>query len=322
MQYRKLGKTELQVSEIGFGAWGIGGEMWKGSNDDESIQALHAAIDEGVTFIDTALAYGDGHSEQLIGKVLKDRNEKIAVATKIPPKNWKWPAQGDIPVAEVFPHDYIIEATEKSLRNLGVERIDVQQFHVWHDNFMEQNGWQDAAAKLKEEHKIRFFGVSVNDHEPQNAIKVVEQGVADTVQVIYNIFDQSPENDIFPACMKHNTGMIVRVPFDEGGLTGKITPETTFPERDWRNRYFRGERKQQVWDRIQKLEKLLGDEAQTLPELALRFCLSHPAVSTVIPGMRTVKNVRANCAVSDGRLLSDELRNELKKHRWQRNFYE
>lgn len=322
MQYRQFGNTELTVSEIGYGAWGIGGEMWQGSDDNESLQALHAAIDEGITFIDTALAYGNGHSEQLVGKVLKERSEDIYVATKIPPKNGRWPADPDIPVGEVFPRDYIIKSTEQSLRNLGVERIDVLQLHVWHDNFIDQNGWLDAVEKLKEDEKIRSFGVSVNDHEPHNAVKAVGRGLVDTVQVIYNIFDQSPEEDLFPACMKNNIGVIVRVPFDEGGLTGKITPETTFPQRDWRNRYFRGDRKQQVWDRVQKLEKLLGDDAKTLPELALRFCLSHPAVSTVIPGMRTVKNVQANCTVSDGRLLPDELRNELKKHRWQRNFYE
>ncbi len=322
MQYRKFGNTGLTVSEIGFGAWGIGGAMWQGSDDSESLQALHAAIDEGITFIDTALAYGDGHSEQLVGKVLKERSEEIFVATKIPPGNDRWPAHPDIPEEEVYPHEYIIECTERSLRNLNVDRIDVQQLHVWHDNFIAQNGWLDAVAKLKEEEKIRTFGISVNDHEPHNAVKAVEQGLVDTVQVIYNIFDQSPEDDFFPACMKNNTGVIVRVPFDEGSLTGKITPETTFPQRDWRNRYFRGDRKQLVWERVKRLEPLLGDEAATLPELALRFCLSHPAVSTVIPGMRTVKNVRANCAVSDSRLLTDELRNELKKHRWQRNFYE
>ncbi len=322
MKYRMLGKTELSVSEIGYGAWGIGGEMWQGSDDNESVQALHAAIDQGVTFIDTALGYGSGHSEQLIGKMLKDRSEEIYVATKVPPKNGRWPAHPDIPMEEVFPPDHIIQCAEKSLRNLDVERIDVLQFHVWHDNFVEQNGLTDAVAKLKEDQKIRFFGISVNDHEPHNAVKAVEQGLVDTIQVIYNIFDQSPEEDLFPACIKNNVGVIARVPFDEGGLTGKITPETTFPQRDWRNRYFRGERKLQVWERVQKLELLLDDEARTLPELALRFCLSHPAVSTVIPGMRTVKNVRANCAVSDSRLLSEELRNELKKYRWQRNFYE
>ncbi len=322
MRYRKFGNTGLTVSEIGFGAWGIGGEMWQGADDSESLQALHAAIDEGVTFIDTALAYGDGHSEKLIGKVLKERDEDIFVATKIPPRNDRWPAHPDIPVEEVYPHDYVIECTERSLRNLGVDRIDVQQLHVWHDNFIGQNGWLDAAAKLKKEEKIRTFGISVNDHEPHNAVRAVEEGLVDTVQVIYNIFDQSPEEDFFPACMKKNVGVIARVPFDEGALTGRVTPETTFPQRDWRNRYFRGDRKKKVWERVKKLEPLLGDEAATLPELALRFCLSHPAVSTVIPGMRTVKNVRANCAVSDGRLLPDELRSELKKHRWQRNFYE
>lgn len=322
MKYRKLGKTELTVSEIGYGAWGVGGGMWQGSDDKESIEALHAAIDEGVTFIDTALEYGNGHSEKLVGEILRNRNEEIYVATKAPPKNGRWPAHPDIPVKEVFPHDHIVESTEQSLHNLNVDRIDILQLHVWHDNFLTQNGWLDAVAKLKDEEKIRSFGISVNDHEPHNAVQVVEQGIVDTIQVIYNIFDQSPEEALFPACMKNNIGVIVRVPFDEGGLTGKVTPETAFPRRDWRNRYFRGDRKQQVWERVQKLEPLLGDEAKTLPELALRFCLSHPAVSTVIPGMRTVKNVHANCNVSDGRLLSDELRNELKGHQWQRNFYE
>jgi aryl-alcohol dehydrogenase-like predicted oxidoreductase len=321
MKYRNLGKTELSVSEIGFGAWGIGGEMWQGADDRESLRALHAAIDEGVNFIDTALAYGSGHSERLIGKLIKERNEEIFVATKIPPKNDRWPAHADNPVKEVYPPDYIVECAERSLRNLNVERIDVLQFHVWHDNFISQNGWQDAITRLKEEEKIRLFGISVNDHEPQNAVRVAGLGIVDTVQVIYNIFEQSPEEELLPACIESNIGVIARVPFDEGGLTGTITPDTTFPPRDWRNRYFKGDRKRQVWERVQKIEPLLGKEAETLPELALRFCLSHPAVSTVIPGMRTVKNVRANCAVSDGRLLSDELRQELKNHRWQRNFY-
>jgi len=322
MKYRNLGKTELTVSEIGYGAWGIGGGMWQGSEDKESLLALHTAIDLGVNFIDTALEYGRGHSEQLVGKLLKERSETIYVATKTPPKNGKWPAHPDDPASEVFPSEHIIQCAERSLRNLNIDRIDVLQLHVWHDNLLGQNDMSDAVLKLKEEEKIRFFGISVNDHQPHNAVRAVEEGFVDTVQVIYNIFDQSPEEDLLPACMKNNVGVIVRVPFDEGALTGKITPETTFPNRDWRNRYFRGDRKQQVWDRVQKLEKLPGDEAETLPELALRFCLSHPGVSNVIPGMRTVKNVKANCAVSDGRFLSEELLQELKKHRWQRNFYE
>jgi aryl-alcohol dehydrogenase-like predicted oxidoreductase len=322
MRKRKLGKTEWSVSEIGYGAWGIGGGMWQGSDDRESERALNAAIDEGVNFIDTALEYGGGHSEKLVGKLIRERSEEIYVATKAPPKNSRWPAAANIPADLVFPPEHVIDCAERSLRNLKLDRIDIFQFHVWHDALSHETGWLDAIAQLKEEEKIRFFGVSVNDHQPENSVKIVEQDLVDTVQVIYNIFDQSPEESLFPACIEHNTGVIVRVPFDEGGLTGTITTETTFPPRDWRNRYFRGDRKQQVRERVREIERLLGEEAETLPELALRFCLSHPAVSTVIPGMRTEKNVRANCAVSDGRLLSDELREELKKHRWQRNFYE
>lgn len=322
MKYRTLGKTGLQVSEIGFGAWGIGGEMWQGSDDSESLRALHEAIDLGINCIDTALAYGNGHSERLIARVLRERSERVYVATKIPPKNNRWPAHKDIPVSEVFPPEYIISKTEESLSNLDVETIDVQQLHVWRDEFLNDTRWLEAIEKLKQEGKIRHFGISINDHEPHSALLAVKHGIVDSIQVIYNIFDQSPADELFRLCIEQEVGVIVRVPFDEGSLTGTITPETTFPPRDWRNRYFRGDRKREVWERVQDLKKLLDGEASTLPELALRFCLSHPAVSTVIPGMRSTKHVRSNCAVSDGRLLSDELLNELKKHRWVRNFYD
>jgi aryl-alcohol dehydrogenase-like predicted oxidoreductase len=189
------------------------------------------------------------------------------------------------------------------------------------DEWLHEGDWREAIQKLKEQGKIRAFGVSINDHAPETALELVKSGLADTVQVIYNIFDQSPEERLFPVCHEKNVGVIVRVPFDEGGLTGSITPETTFPERDWRNRYFRDDRKKQVWEKAQELQKLLKGEVKSLPELALRFCLSHPAVSTIIPGMRTVHHVESNIAVSDGRLLSDSLRSELKRHVWQRNFY-
>jgi aryl-alcohol dehydrogenase-like predicted oxidoreductase len=321
MNYRLLGRTGLLVSEIGFGSWGIGGKMWADSDDRESIKALHRAIELGVNFIDTALVYGDGHSERLIGQVLKETKENVYVATKIPPKNMVWPALKGIPLKEVFPYEHIINSTEKSLKNLGVDTIDLQQFHVWNDEWALRDEWWEAIQKLKEDGKIRFFGVSINDHEPWNAIQLIKTGRVDTVQVIYNIFDQSPEDELFPICIEYNIGVIVRVPFDEGSLTGKITPETQFPEGDWRNRYFKGDRKQQVWERVQKLEKLLGEEAKTLSELALRFCLSHEAVSTVIPGMRKVEHVEENCSVSDGRKLSDRMLLELRKHRWVRNFY-
>jgi aryl-alcohol dehydrogenase-like predicted oxidoreductase len=285
------------------------------------MRALHKAVDLGVNFIDTALAYGRGHSEGLVGNLLKERKERVFVATKIPPKNGEWPARKESKLNEAFPHEHIVKCTERSLRNLRVETIDIQQFHVWNDEWTEESEWWDAVSKLKEQGKIRFFGVSINDHQPENALRLGASGKVDTFQVIYNIFDQSPEEQLFPFCQKNNIGVIVRVPFDEGALTGSITTESTFPPGDFRNGYFEGDRRGQVVDRVSKLKQLLGTEAATLPELALRFTLSHPAVSTVIPGMRTVRNVEANCGVSDNRALSDRLRAELKNHRWERNFY-
>jgi aryl-alcohol dehydrogenase-like predicted oxidoreductase len=321
MNYRKLGRTQIVVSEIGFGAWGIGGALWKGSQDDESVRALHKAIDLGVNFFDSALAYGQGHSERLIASVLRERKERIYVATKIPPKNGEWPARKGSKLRDVFPYDYIIQSVERSLRNLRAETIDLEQFHVWNDDWADDAEWSDAIAKLKEQGKIRFFGVSINDHQPENALRLGETGKVDAFQVIYNIFDQSPEEKLFPFCRKNDIGIIVRVPFDEGSLTGSVNPETTFPPGDFRERYFQGDRKREVYERVKKLRELLGGEAATLPELALRFVLNHPAVSAVIPGMRRVSNVEANCKVSDGQHLSEKLVAELRKHRWDRNFY-
>jgi len=321
MKYRAFGKTGIQVSEVGYGTWGIGGGLWQGSEDDQSMQALHRAIDLGLNFVDTALGYGKGHSERLVARLLKDRKERIYIATKIPPKNGKWPARSGTKLHDVFPHEYIIECTEQSLQNLQVDSIDIQQFHVWNDEWAEDSEWSDAIGKLKEQGKIRHFGVSINNHEPENALKLGATGKVDTLQVIYNIFDQAPEDMLFPFCQENKIGVIVRVPLDEGGLTGSITPQSTFPEGDFRNRYFRDERKQQVVERVLRLKQLLDPEAQSVPELALRFILSHPAISTVIPGMRTTRNVEANCGVSDGSLLSGKLLAELKNHRWDRNFY-
>ncbi|ULT56154.1 aldo/keto reductase [Neobacillus drentensis] len=222
MNYRLLGKTDLKVSEIGYGAWGIGNTGWQGANDEESIKALNKAIDLGLNFIDTALGYGNGHSERLVGQVVRERPETIYVSTKIPPKNLKWPAPAGIPAEEAFPADHIISCTEESLRNLGVDTIDVQQFHVWSDEWVNQGDWLEAIKKLKEQGKIKYFGVSINDHQPENAIKLIETGLVDTVQVIYNIFEQRPEDKLFPACEKHNVGVIARVPLDEGGLPAKL----------------------------------------------------------------------------------------------------
>jgi aryl-alcohol dehydrogenase-like predicted oxidoreductase len=321
VRYRRLGRTGLDVSEVGFGAWGIGKSQWLGAKDDESLRALRRAIDLGLNFIDTALAYGEGHSERLVGQVVRKWDETVYVATKIPPKNRIWPAPTGLHPDETFPGEYVRERTEQSLKNLELEAIDVQQFHVWHDEWVGEGDWLVAIEDLKREGKIRFFGVSINDHQPANAIRLIETGVVDTVQVIYNVFDQSPEDELFPACQEHDVGVIVRVPFDEGALTGRITPETTFDEGDFRNDYFRGDRKNEVYERVRAIISELGVTEDEMAEVALRYVLSHPAVSTVIPGMRSVRNVERNMRVGDGKGLSEDQMQRLKAHRWVRNFY-
>ena len=321
MLYRPLGSTGLEVCELGFGAWGIGGTMWIGADDDESLRALRLAIEHGVNFLDTAYGYGDGHSEQLVGAAVRESTDTVYVASKIPPKNRQWPAQPGVRAEEAFPADWIVSCTERSLQNLGLETIDVQQFHVWSDEWVGQGDWLDGIESLKRDGKIRFFGVSINDHQPENAIQLVESGLVDTVQVIYNVFDQSPEDALFAAVDAAHVGVIVRVPFDEGALTGSVRPDTTFPEGDFRNGYFAGERKLEVWERVQAIARDLGVEVDRLAEIALRFCLSHPAVSVVIPGMRSTRNVERNVrAALSGQLETNQLA-ALRRHRWLADFY-
>jgi aryl-alcohol dehydrogenase-like predicted oxidoreductase len=299
----------------------MGGDMWGSTDDRECIDAPNLAIDRGLNFIDTALTYGDGHSEQLIGQVMKNRSEKVYVATKIPPKNRIWPAQKGSMLRDAYPRDYIIDCTNSSLKNLDVDTIDLQQFHVWQDEWASDPEWQEAVAWLKDHGKIKSMGISVNDYEPWNGIAAAMTGKIDALQVIFNIFAQSPTDELFPFCEKEKIGIIARVPFDEGSLTGRITPDTEFEKGDWRERYFKGARKAQAFDRVEKLRKLLSMEGKTLPELALRYILSFPAVSTVIPGMRRTAHVRENLSAADGRVLSKTLLEELKAHRWERNFY-
>jgi aryl-alcohol dehydrogenase-like predicted oxidoreductase len=322
MKYRRLGNTGIEVSEIGYGAWGIGGKQWLGGQDDESLKALQRSFELGVNFVDTALAYGDGHSEQLVGKAVRNVGRKIHIATKIPPKNRVWPATPDTPIDEVFPYEYIIECTDESLRNLGVEQIDLQQFHVWTDAWTKTQEWRRAIQELKKSGKVRHFGISISEHEPDTALEAMRTGLIETVQVIYNIFDQTPEQNLFPLCQELNIGVLARVPLDEGGLTGTITPDTQFEPTEFRAHYFRGDRKQQVVEHVKALEKDLVGVPGTLPEIALRFCFSHPAVSTVIPGMRRLKTVESSCAVSDLGPLSEDVLALLRKHAWFRNFYQ
>ncbi|MBF0105061.1 MAG: aldo/keto reductase [Deltaproteobacteria bacterium] len=320
MKYRIFGRTGEQASEIGVGTWTMGG-MWGPREDREAINSMLCALDQGVNFIDTAAVYGDGHSESLIASAFKEAKKRVFVATKVPPKNFQWPARHDVSVSETFPADHIIKSTEQSLRNLRTDCVDLQQLHVWSDSWLATTDWLDAVDMLKKQGKIRFFGVSINDHEPDSALKMVASGRIDAVQVIYNIFDQTPEEALFPLCQKHNVAVIVRVPFDEGSLAGALTPDHQFHKKDWRRHYFTPERLKETCERVDKLKFLVRDEIKTMAQAALKFCLSHPTVSTVIPGMRTKKHVDDNCAVSDGKLLSSEELQELKNHAWFRNFY-
>ncbi len=318
MRTRVLGRTGIEVSEIGYGAWGIGGKMWLGGDDDESSRALRRAFELGLNFIDTALVYGDGHSERLVGELAP---ASVSIATKVPPKNFLWPARPGIGIADVFPYEHIMRSTEQSLRNLRRDSIDLQQLHVWNSEWINDDDWRRAFEDLKKSGKARFVGVSINDHQPDSAIELIKTGLIDTVQVIYNIFDQSPEAKLFPLARELNIGVLARVPLDEGALTGTIDVTTTFPEGDFRGRYFRGDRKKEVVEHVTALQRDLDGVNGSLAQIALRFCLSNLAVSTVIPGMRTVRNVESNVAASDAGPLPLDVQAILKKHAWEKNFY-
>jgi len=316
MQYRTFGRTGWEVSEIGYGMWGMAG--WTGSEENEIRNALDRSVDLGCNFFDTAWAYGDGLSEQILNALLKRyKDKRLYVATKIPPKNRKWPSRPGFTLKEVFPADYIIEYTEKSLKNLGVETIDLQQFHVWEDGWAEQHEWKEAVQKLTKQGKVRAWGVSVNRWEPDNCLNTLRTGLIDAVQVIYNIFDQAPEDNLFPLCRELKIGVIARVPFDEGTLTGTFTKSTKFPKNDWRSTYFVPENLKSSVDHADALKPLIPS-GMSMPEMALRFILSNPDVATTIPGMRKLRNVEVNMASSDGKGLKSSLMNELKHHRWDR----
>ena len=314
MRYRRFGRLGWEVSEIGYGMWGMGG--WSGSDDEESLKALDRAIDLGCNFFDTAWAYGQGHSETLLGRTLrKHADKRLYIATKVPPKNLKWPGKAETPIAEVFPPDHIRAYTETSLKNLGVDTIDLQQLHVWSDAWAADAGWQRAVRELKDAGLVRAFGISVNRWEPANVLRALDTGLVDSVQVVYNIFDQAPEDTLFPYCQAHDIAVIARVPFDEGSLTGSVTAQSRWPDGDFRNIYFNLENLANTVEHVARLKPLVP-AGMDLPELALRFILEHPAVSTTIPGMRKPQHVERNIAGSDGERLPSRLRDALRAHRW------
>ena len=286
----------------------------------KSKAALDRAVELGCNFFDTAFAYGDGHSERLLGQALRRHaGKRLYVATKVPPKDRHWPGLASTPPQQVFPYDYVVEMTKKSAKNLGVERIDLQQLHVWSDAWASDEGWRRAAEDMKRQGLIEGFGISVNRWEPTNVLKALDTGLVDSVQVVHNIFDQNPEDELFPACERAKIAVIARVPFDEGSLTGTLTLESRWPEGDWRNLYFTPDRLGETLDRVDRLRALVPAEG-TLPDLALRFILHHPAVSTAIPGMRQVRNVEANLAASDRAPLTPAQVAALRAHRWERTW--
>lgn len=316
MQYRRLGRTNWQVSEIGYGMWGMAG--WTGSDLDEVRKSLDRAVELGCNFFDTAWAYGNGKSESLLGELVKRHaGKKLYCASKIPAKNFKWPAKPDYKLEDCYPASHIVAYTEKSLRNLGVECIDLQQFHVWDDSWTDHDSWKEGVEKLRKEGKVKSFGISVNRWEPDNGLKALQTGLLDAVQVIYNIFDQAPEDNLFPLCRKLDIGVIARVPFDEGTLTGTLTRDTVFPPNDWRSTYFVPENLEASVERAERLQPIIPKE-MTMPELALRFILANDNVHTTIPGMRKLKHVQSNLAVSDGTPLPGPLKTQLREHRWDR----
>jgi aryl-alcohol dehydrogenase-like predicted oxidoreductase len=316
MEYRRFGRTGWMVSEIGYGMWGMAG--WSGSDDRESAESLQLAADLGCNFFDTAWNYGAGRSEALLGELVRNNpDRKLYTASKIPPKNFQYPSRPDATLDETFPPDHIEEYVHKSLENSRLDSFDLMQFHVWQDSWASDDRWAKKIDDIRSQGLIKAVGISLNRWEPWNGIRAVESGLVDSVQVIYNIFDQNPQDELFPACREHDVAVIARVPFDEGTLTGTLTKDSRWPEGDWRNTYFVPENLIPSVERAEQLKRIVPP-GMPMAEMALRFVLDEPTVSTVIPGMRKVEHVRANLRASDGDRLPEGLRSELSNHRWDR----
>ena len=316
MNYRRFGRTGWQVSEIGYGMWGMAG--WTGSEDEQSLQSLQRAVDLGCTFFDTAWGYGEGHSEKLLGRLVRANPDvRLYTATKIPPKNFTWPSERGFSLDDCFPPDHIEQYVHSSLKNAGLDQFDLMQLHVWEDAWVDDSRWANALDGLRRQGLFEAVGISLNRWEPWNGVRTVESGLVDAVQVIYNIFDQDPEDELLPACEAQDVAVIARVPFDEGTLTGNLTKDTTWPEGDWRNTYFVPENLNSSVDHADALRPLVPD-GMTMPEMALRFILNNPTVSTIIPGMRKLRHVEANIAASDAGPLPEALHAQLREHRWDR----
>ncbi len=316
MRYRTFGRLGWQVSEIGYGMWGMG--SWPDSDDEQSMRSLQRAVDLGCNFFDTAWGYGEGHSESLLGQIVRSNpDRRLYTATKIPPKNFQWPSRREFSVDDCFPPDHIEEYVRRSLENAGVDSFDLMQLHTWEDHWLSDDRWYGRMDELRRQGLFEAIGISVNRWEPWNGVDAVRSGLVDAVQVIYNIFDQNPEDELFPTCAQHGVAVIARVPFDEGTLTGNITQDSSWPADDWRSTYFVPENLKSSVEHAEALKPLVPD-GMTMPEMALRFILAEPTVSTIIPGMRKLRHVASNIASSDAGPLSEDLMAELRNHRWER----
>ena len=333
MNYRILGKTGLRVSEIGYGTWQLANDpgFWEGTDLNESLKCLKKYIEAGGNFIDTAWIYGysesqpDKHpSEELIGKFLKENNlrDKVVIASKIPPKNMLWPARKGIEIEEVFPNEHIEKCVDDSLKSLGVDCIDLMQFHVWQDYFADSNGWKETIKKITQQGKVKHWGISLNDYQPSNCQKTLETGLISSVQCIFNVFHQKPTEKLFKLVKENNIGVIARVSLDEGGLSGKITEKTIFPEGDFRSKYFSPDRIKELVRRTDNLKKeFVKEGVSSLAEIGLRYILSFDEASVLIVGMRKIDHVVSNVSFSDKGKLSQEEKEKIKNHAWERNFY-
>jgi aryl-alcohol dehydrogenase-like predicted oxidoreductase len=316
MKYRRFGRLGWMVSEVGYGMWGMAG--WTGSDDDESRQSLQRSVELGCNFFDTAWGYGEGRSEGLLGELVRaNPDKKLYTATKMPPKNMKWPSKREYSLDDCFPPDHIEKYVHISLANAGLDSLDLMQFHTWEDGWMADDRWLHKLNDLRNQGLIHGIGISLNRWEPWNGVAAVRSGVIDAVQVIYNIFDQNPEDELFPACEEMDVAVIARVPFDEGTLTGKLTKDSSWPADDWRSGYFVPENLEESVERADALKPLVP-AGMTMAEMAMRFILNHPAVSTIIPGMRKLVHVEANIATSDAGPLPPDLQEKLRQHRWVR----
>lgn len=327
METRQLGRTGREISAIGFGCWGLSAELWRDTDPEVGRRALYLALESGITFVDTALVYGQGESERIVGEVVRAlrARDTVVVASKVPPADDRWPARAGSALERVFPDAHVTRSVEQSLRNLRLEAIPLAQLHVWLDEWLDGSYWpalRGCMERLVREGKVLHWGISANDHSPETALRVLDEPVVEAVQVIYNLFDRGAEQALLARAAERSVGVVARCPFDEGALTGAIGPESRFPPGDFRARYFKDDRPAQVAARVDRLRPLLGDEARTLPELALRFALARPEVSTVIPGMRRAEHVLANLVAADGRRLTVRLLEELAGHAWDKNWYE